>query len=89
MQALEAIKIASAVGKPLSQSLLLFDALAGRFTTMKLRAKVRPEYSLSWLPPCHCHLRARTVALLHTGGSCQSCLTHHRYAADAGLHCLR
>ena len=39
-QALEAIKIASGVGKPLSRSLLLFDALAGRFTTVKLRNKV-------------------------------------------------
>ncbi len=39
-QALEAIKLASGVGKPLSRSLLLYDALAGRFTAVKLRSKV-------------------------------------------------
>ena len=39
-QALEAIKLASGVGRPLSRTLLLLDALAGRFTSVKLRAKV-------------------------------------------------
>jgi len=39
LQALEAVKILSGVGRPLSRQLLLFDALAGRFTTVKLRAR--------------------------------------------------
>lgn len=37
MQALEAIKIASGLGSPLSQKLLLFEALQGTFRTIKLR----------------------------------------------------
>ncbi|GBF89175.1 adenylyltransferase and sulfurtransferase [Raphidocelis subcapitata] len=39
LQALEAVKILAGVGKPLSRQLLLFDALSGRFTTIKLRAR--------------------------------------------------
>lgn len=39
-QALEAIKIISGVGEPLSKRLTLFDALAARFSTVKLRARV-------------------------------------------------
>ena len=39
-QALEAIKLASGVGRPLSRTLLLLDSMAGRFTSVKLRAKV-------------------------------------------------
>ncbi|KAK4300483.1 hypothetical protein Pmani_027308 [Petrolisthes manimaculis] len=37
LQALEAIKLASGLGTPLSQKLLLFDALQGTFRTVKLR----------------------------------------------------
>ena len=43
-QALEAIKITSGVGQPLSRRLLLFDALAGRFTRVQLRPKVGPRH---------------------------------------------
>ncbi|MQM02242.1 hypothetical protein Taro_035011 [Colocasia esculenta] len=39
LQALEAIKIASAVGEPLSGRMLLFDALSGRIRTVKLRGR--------------------------------------------------
>lgn len=39
LQALEAVKILTGVGKILSRQLLLFDALAGRFTSVKLRAR--------------------------------------------------
>lgn len=46
-QALEAIKLASGVGSPLSRSLLLFDALAGRFTTVKLRQRVCSPHAFS------------------------------------------
>lgn len=37
LQALEAIKIASGLGSPLSQKLLLFEALQGTFRTVRLR----------------------------------------------------
>ncbi|CAL8465473.1 g5009 [Coccomyxa elongata] len=40
LQALEAIKLASGVGKPLSRTLLLADCMSGRFTSIKLRAKM-------------------------------------------------
>jgi len=40
LQALEAIKLLSGCGEVLSGRLMLFDALAGRFTTIKLRGKV-------------------------------------------------
>ncbi|KAI8476410.1 MAG: hypothetical protein J3K34DRAFT_516558 [Monoraphidium minutum] len=39
LQALEAIKLLSGVGAPLGRTLLLFDGLAGRFTSVKLRAR--------------------------------------------------
>jgi hypothetical protein len=39
-QALEAIKLLSGVGKPLSRNMLLVDCLAGRFTSIKLRGRV-------------------------------------------------
>lgn len=39
LQAMEAIKLASGLGSPLSQKLLLFDALEGMFRTMKLRGR--------------------------------------------------
>jgi adenylyltransferase/sulfurtransferase len=39
LQALEAIKLLSGCGDVLSGRLLLFDALAGRFTTIKLRGR--------------------------------------------------
>ncbi|KIY99793.1 adenylyltransferase andsulfurtransferase MOCS3/UBA4 [Monoraphidium neglectum] len=39
LQALEAIKLLTGIGKPLTRQLLLFDALSGRFTTVKLRAR--------------------------------------------------
>ena len=37
LQALEAIKVVTGVGDPLAGRLLLFDALAARFSTVKLR----------------------------------------------------
>jgi adenylyltransferase/sulfurtransferase len=39
LQALEVIKLLSGAGSPLSRQLLLFDGLAGRFTTVKLRTR--------------------------------------------------
>ncbi|TQD84702.1 hypothetical protein C1H46_029725 [Malus baccata] len=39
LQALEAIKIASAVGEPLSERMLLFDALSGRIRNVKIRGR--------------------------------------------------
>ena len=39
VQALEAVKLAAGVGKPLSRRLLLLDALDGRMHTVKLRAR--------------------------------------------------
>lgn len=39
VQALEAIKLLSGTGEVLTQRLLIFDALAGRFNTVKLRGK--------------------------------------------------
>ena len=39
LQALEAVKILGGVGEPLAQKLLLFDGLAGRFQTVKLRGR--------------------------------------------------
>lgn len=39
LQALEAVKLLSGAGAPLSRTLLLFDALAGRFTSVRLRAR--------------------------------------------------
>ncbi|GMY31154.1 adenylyltransferase and sulfurtransferase MOCS3 [Fagus crenata] len=39
LQALEAIKIASAVGEPLSERMLLFDALAARIRIVKIRGR--------------------------------------------------
>jgi adenylyltransferase/sulfurtransferase len=39
LQALEAVKVLSGCGDVLSGRLMLFDALAGRFTTIKLRGK--------------------------------------------------
>jgi adenylyltransferase/sulfurtransferase len=39
LQALEAVKLLSGAGEVMSGRLLLFDALAGRFTTIKLRGK--------------------------------------------------
>jgi len=38
-QALEAIKLLSGVGEPLSRRLLAIDCAAGRFHSVKLRAK--------------------------------------------------
>lgn len=38
-QALEAIKVLSGVGDPLSRRLLVVDCAAGRFHTVRLRAK--------------------------------------------------
>lgn len=40
LQATEAVKVLSGVGQVLAGKLLLYDALAGRFTTIKLRGKV-------------------------------------------------
>eukprot|EP00877_Chromochloris_zofingiensis_P010503 jgi/Chrzof1/5706/Cz16g12150.t1 len=40
LQALEAVKICSGIGKPLVRQLLLFDGLSARFTTVKLRGPV-------------------------------------------------
>lgn len=39
LQAVEAVKLLSGVGRPLSRRLLLFDALAGRMQTVNLRAR--------------------------------------------------
>ncbi|KAM7250905.1 hypothetical protein ACFE04_022788 [Oxalis oulophora] len=39
LQALEAIKIASAIGEPLSERMLLFDAMSGRVRVVKLRGR--------------------------------------------------
>lgn len=39
LQALEVIKLAAGIGKSLSRKLLIVDALAGRFTTVQLRAR--------------------------------------------------
>ncbi|XP_027331477.1 adenylyltransferase and sulfurtransferase MOCS3 isoform X2 [Abrus precatorius] len=39
LQALEAIKIVASVGEPLSGRMLLFDALAGRIRTVKIRGR--------------------------------------------------
>lgn len=39
LQALEAIKIASAVGEPLSGRMLIFDAFAGRIRVVKIRGR--------------------------------------------------
>ncbi|KAJ8754892.1 hypothetical protein K2173_015404 [Erythroxylum novogranatense] len=39
LQALEAIKIASAIGEPLSGRMLLFDALSARIRTVKIRGR--------------------------------------------------
>ncbi len=39
LQALEAMKLAAGVGQVLSQRLLIFDALALRFQTVKLRGR--------------------------------------------------
>lgn len=39
LQALEAIKIASAVGEPLSERMLLFDALSARIRIVKIRGR--------------------------------------------------
>lgn len=39
LQALEAIKIASAIGEPLSGRMLLFDALSGRIRVVKIRGR--------------------------------------------------
>lgn len=39
LQALEAIKLVAGVGEPLQRKLLLFDALAARFTSVKLRGR--------------------------------------------------
>ncbi len=39
LQALEAVKVLAHVGEPLAGRLLLFDALAGRFQTVKLRER--------------------------------------------------
>ena len=39
LQALEAIKLAAGVGQVLSQRLLIFDAFALRFQTVKLRGR--------------------------------------------------
>jgi molybdopterin/thiamine biosynthesis adenylyltransferase len=55
MQALEAVKLAAGVGEPLSRRLLLLDCLTGRFSAIKLRAKVG---ALALLP------------LLHAGAAC-------------------
>jgi len=40
LQALEAIKVLGGVGEPLSKRLLTFDALSGRFATIRLRARL-------------------------------------------------
>eukprot|EP00892_Ulva_mutabilis_P003198 jgi/Ulvmu1/1287/UM011_0011.1 len=42
LQALECMKLLSGVGDPLSQALLLYDALSTRFTRIRLRAR-RPD----------------------------------------------
>ncbi|KAJ0970801.1 hypothetical protein J5N97_018760 [Dioscorea zingiberensis] len=39
LQALEAIKIASAIGEPLSERMLIFDAMSSRIRTVKIRGK--------------------------------------------------
>ncbi|XP_078433524.1 co-factor for nitrate, reductase and xanthine dehydrogenase 5 isoform X2 [Wolffia australiana] len=39
LQALEAIKVATSCGEPLSSRMLLFDALSGHFRTVKLRGR--------------------------------------------------
>ncbi|KAH7687390.1 adenylyltransferase and sulfurtransferase protein [Dioscorea alata] len=39
LQALEAIKIASAIGEPLAERMLIFDALSSRIRTVKIRGK--------------------------------------------------
>jgi adenylyltransferase/sulfurtransferase len=39
LQAVEAIKVVAGVGQPLAGKLLLYDALAGRFSSIKLRGK--------------------------------------------------
>jgi adenylyltransferase/sulfurtransferase len=39
LQAVEAVKVVTGVGQPLAGKLLLYDALAARFTTIKLRGK--------------------------------------------------
>ena len=39
LQALEAVKLLSGVGDPLSRRLLVVDCAAGRFHSVKLRAK--------------------------------------------------
>jgi adenylyltransferase/sulfurtransferase len=39
LQALEAVKLLSGVGDPLSRRLLVVDCAAGRFHLVKLRAK--------------------------------------------------
>uniref|UniRef100_A0A383W957 Adenylyltransferase and sulfurtransferase MOCS3 n=1 Tax=Tetradesmus obliquus TaxID=3088 RepID=A0A383W957_TETOB len=39
LQAVEAIKLVGGVGQPLAGKLLLYDALAGRFSSIKLRGK--------------------------------------------------
>jgi len=39
LQALEALKLLSGVGAPLGQTLLLFDALASSFRSVKLRGR--------------------------------------------------
>lgn len=41
LQAMEAVKVVTGVGAPLSRRLLMLDALQGRMHTVKLRAKVR------------------------------------------------
>ena len=66
LQALEAIKLAAGVGQVLSQRLLIFDALALRFQTVKLRGR----WALSSLP----------LSSILLGWAMQVCETHSQAA---------
>ena len=88
-QALEAIKLVSGVGKSLSRSLLLFDALAGRFTSVKLRRKVRCSSSLQlptiyWRLPLH----QSNLQLLQCALFSYDAMNGYQLAADVKLHSL-
>lgn len=55
LQAMEAVKVVTGVGAPLSRRLLMLDALQGRMHTVKLRAKVRSQmHSAPSGCPCGC-----------------------------------
>ena len=91
LQALEAVKLLSGVGEPLSRRLLLVDALAARFHSVKLRARCGrggfdPSFILQHLAGFSTLARMDSIGWL---GQSQAEVGVHACSQVAGVRGLR